>query len=105
MTGRDALTGQDAPPPSMLTELEALRVALPGYDVVITSHGLRYRYEAIRQGNRPGPWCLISADPADLRRELAPFARPAAQTTARSPRWRCGDERPRFPERTAGPAQ
>ena len=78
MTGRDALTGQEAPPPSMRSELEALRVALPGYDVVITSHGLRYRYEAIRQGNRPGPWCLISADPADLWRELAPFARPAA---------------------------
>lgn len=62
MTGRDALTGQEAPPPSMLSELEALRVALPGYNVVITSHGLRYRYEALApdRGGLPGRAGLVA---------------------------------------------
>jgi hypothetical protein len=40
--------------------------------VTLTSHTGSYRYEAIRRpaAPGPGPWCLISTDPADLWREL-----------------------------------
>ncbi len=61
----------------MLAELDALRAALPGYEVLITSHSPRYRFEATRRGG-PGPSCVISSDPADLWRELAGRSRPAA---------------------------
>jgi hypothetical protein len=71
----------------MLAELAALRVALPGYDVIVTSHRSRYRYEAIRRhGDGPGPWCVISGDPADLWRELAGRAPPAAVSGDRAGR-------------------
>ena len=65
----------------MLAELAALRAALPGYDVNLTSHSPAHRYEAIRRDPGPGTWCLISTDPADLWRELAPRARPALDYT------------------------
>jgi len=72
VTGWDVLAGRPSVPAGMLAELAALRVALPGYDVIVTSHRSRYRYEAIRRhGDGPGPWCVISGDPADLWRELA----------------------------------
>jgi hypothetical protein len=73
VTEWDGFTGQAAIPPGMLTELAALRAALPGYDVIVTSHSLAYRYEAIRRPGTPsiGPWCVISTNPADVWRELA----------------------------------
>ena len=81
MTGWDVLTGRAPVPPGMLAELAALRAALPGYDVNLTSHSPAHRYEAIRRDPGPGTWCLISTDPADLWRELAPRARPALDYT------------------------
>jgi hypothetical protein len=70
----DAFTCRPAPTPGMLAELSQLRAELPGYDVMLTSHSGSYRYEATRHPGSPetGPWCLISADPADLWHELAP---------------------------------
>ncbi len=78
MNSWDVFTGAPVLPPGALAELAALRAALPGYDVIITSHRRIHRFEATRRGNGPGPWCLISGDPAYLRRELADRARPAA---------------------------
>ena len=74
MTGRDVLTGQVSVPAGMLAELAALRAALPGYDVNVTSHSPARRFEAIRRDPGPGIWCVVSSDPADLWRELAPRA-------------------------------
>ena len=74
MTGRDVFTGQASVPARMLAELAALRTALPGYDVILTSHTPAIRYEAIHRTDGPGPWCVISSNPADLWRELAPRA-------------------------------
>ena len=71
-----------------MAELAALRAAMPGYDVIVTNHSLRHRYEAIRRESGPGPWCVISSDPADLWRELAPCIRSGARTgltAARAP--------------------
>ena len=52
----------------MLAEL----AALPGYDVIITSHGPTWRFEAIRhRDGGPGPWCVITSDPGDLWWHLA----------------------------------
>lgn len=48
--------------------------------MIVTSHSLRYRFEAIRRASGPGPWCVISSDPADLWRELAPCIRSGART-------------------------
>jgi hypothetical protein len=79
----DVLTRQSPPPPRILAELTQLRAALPGYDVTITARSGSHRFEVIRQADGPGPWCLISTDPADLLRELAPHARNTA--TARIP--------------------
>ena len=78
MTGRDVLTGRASLPAGMLAELAALRAALPGYDVILTSHSPACRYEATRRDPGPGIWCVVSTDPADLWRELAPRARPGA---------------------------
>ena len=61
--------------PPMLAELSALRAALPGYDVILTSHTPVHRFEATRRDPGPGTWCLISTDPGDLWRELVPAAR------------------------------
>jgi hypothetical protein len=88
MTGWDVCTGRASLPPGTLTELAALRAALPGYDVMVTSHSPSHRYEAIRRASGPGPWCVISSDPADLWRELAPRIRAGARTgmtAARAP--------------------
>ncbi len=69
----DVVSRRHAVNPSMLAELDRLRAALPAYDVTITSHAPVCRYEAIRRhGDGPGPWAVISTDPADLWRELAP---------------------------------
>ena len=78
MSTWDVFTGSATVPPGALTELAALRSALPGYDVSITSHSRTYRFEAIHRGDGPGTCCVISSDPADLWRELAGRARPAA---------------------------
>ena len=78
MTTWDVFTGSATVPPGALTELAALRAALPGYDVIITSHNCTYRFEAIHRGDGPGTCCVISSDPADLWRELAGRAWPAA---------------------------
>ena len=45
--------------------------------MIITSHSRTHRFEATRRSSGPGPWCVISSDPADLWRELADRARPA----------------------------
>jgi hypothetical protein len=66
----------------MLDQLAQLRAALPGYEVIITSHSGTCRFEAIRRGDGTGPWCLITTDPADLWRDLV--ARPADQAGCRS---------------------
>jgi hypothetical protein len=83
----DVFTRRPAPTPGMLAELSQLRAALPGYDVIVTSHSPAYRFEAIRRPGAPGPgpepWCVISADPADLWRELA--ARTRANTGSPRP--------------------
>ena len=78
MTTWDVFTGSASVPSGALTELAALRAALPGYDVIITSHSRTYRFEATRRGDGPGTWCVISSKPADLWRELAGRAQPAA---------------------------
>jgi hypothetical protein len=67
---RDVLTGHPAVPPAMLDQLAALRAARADYDVIITSHSGQFRFEATRRRGETGPWCLISADPDDLWREL-----------------------------------
>jgi hypothetical protein len=74
----DVFTGTATVPPGVLTELTALQAVLPGYKVNITSEAPGYRYEAIRRGDGPGTWCVVSSDPGDLWRELAGRARPAA---------------------------
>ncbi len=83
----DVLAGRPALEHRMLAELSRLRAALPGYEVIITRHGPARRFEAIRRTDGPGPWCVISTDPANLWRELAPWARPDANTggPARAP--------------------
>ncbi len=70
MTTWDVFTGRTSLPAGMQAELAALHAALPGYDVIITSHSPAHRFEAIRRGDGPGPWCVISSDPADLWHEL-----------------------------------
>jgi hypothetical protein len=82
------LTPWSRPSSTQLAELSRLRAELPGYDVIITSHSPRYRFEAVRRRDETGPWCVISTDPADLWRELAPAVQPqdrADTPTARAP--------------------
>jgi hypothetical protein len=71
----DVFTGSATVPPGALTELAALRAALPGYNVTITSHSPTHRFEATHRHDGPGTCCVISSDPADLWRELADRAR------------------------------
>jgi hypothetical protein len=92
MTARswDVLTHRPALTLGMLAELAQLRAALPGYDVVVTSHSPAYRFEATSRPCRagPGPWCVISTDPADLWRELTACTDHGANTAtpvARAP--------------------
>ena len=61
MTGWDVFTGQPSLPPGTLAELAALRTALPGYDVIVTSHSPTYRYEAIRPASNRGPTAVPGA--------------------------------------------
>ncbi len=70
MTAWGGFPGRPSLPPGTRTELDALRAALPGYHVIITSHSPTHRFEAIRRDDGPGTWCVISSDPADLWREL-----------------------------------
>jgi hypothetical protein len=74
MTGWDVLACQPSVPPGIAAELTGLRAALPAYDVIVTHRAHQFRYEAIRRPNEaaPGPWCVISTNPADLWQELAP---------------------------------
>lgn len=85
----DPVFGRPAPPPGMLAELARLRAALGGYDVIVTRCAGTYRYEATRRhSDGPGPWCLISTNPADLWHELAPrpgTSRPVPAPAARAP--------------------
>ncbi len=74
MTGWDVFSGRVSGPAGMLAEL----TALPGYDVILTSHSPACRFEATRRDPGPRTWCVASSDPADLWRELAPRARPDA---------------------------
>ncbi len=77
------LRGPAVAAPLMVAELEALRAALPGYDLIITSHTPTWRFEAIRRhADRPGPWCVISSDPGDLWLHLAGRLRPPVTTRA-----------------------
>ncbi len=79
----DVFAARPSVPPWMLAELDALRAALPGYDVIITSHSPVWRFEAIRRhAGGPGPWCVISTDPGDLWWELAGRLRPPAYARA-----------------------
>ncbi len=78
MSGWEVLTGRAPLPSGVLAEVEALRAALSGYDVTVTRHSPAYRFEAIRRQPGAGPWCVISGDPADLWRELAPCHQPTA---------------------------
>ncbi len=82
MTGRDMFTGRAPVPGWMLAELGALRAVLPGYDVIITSHSPTWRVEAIRRhAGAPGPWSVISSEPADLWWHLAGRLRPPPRPT------------------------
>ena len=55
MTTWDVFTGSASVPSGALTELAALRAALPGYDVIITSHSRTYRFEATAVATAPAP--------------------------------------------------
>ena len=83
MTGWEVYGGRASVPPGMLAELAALRAALPGYGVILTSHSPARRSGAIRRDPGPGIWCVVSSDPADLWRELAGRAPPAASRVGR----------------------
>jgi hypothetical protein len=86
MTRWDVLTGRASLPPGILAELSQLRAALPGYDVIVSSHSPGWRFEAIRRhSDGADPWCVISADPADLWRELTPRTPYGARPAARAP--------------------
>ena len=89
MTRWDVFTSRPSLPPGILAELSQLRAALPGYDVIVPSHSPGWRFEAIRRhSDGPGPWCVISTDPAGLWRELTPYTRyatNAGRAAARAP--------------------
>lgn len=77
MTSWDVFAGQPSVPRAVISELTALRAALPGYEVIVTRRAGRFRFEAMRRWGKTGPWCVISTDPADLWHELAASAQPA----------------------------
>lgn len=81
LTGWDVFTSRATVPPGMLAELEALRAALPRYDVMITCHSPAHRFEAIRRNPGAGTWCVVSSDPAGVWRELAGPAPPSPLRT------------------------
>ena len=84
MTGWDVFTGCLMLAPQTRDEVARLQAALPGYDVVVTSHGHAARFEAVRRPDGPqaAPWCVVSSNLTDLWRELAPWTRPAAGSHA-----------------------
>ena len=87
VTGWDARGGQAPVPAGMLAELAALRAALPGYDVILTSRSPAYRYEAIRRDLGPGTWCVVSTDPPTCggNSRAAPAPTPASRQAAADP--------------------
>jgi hypothetical protein len=90
--------------PQTRDEVSRLQAALPGYDVVVTSHSHAWRFEAVRcpGGPQAGPWCVVSSDLTDLWRELARWMRPAASSRivpARAPDGRAGVLSARRPAR------
>ena len=86
--GRDVFTGGLMLSPETRDEVSWLQAALPGYDVLVTSHRHACRFEAVRRfdGPQAGPWCVVSSNLTDLWRELAPWTRPAAGSRAAGPR-------------------
>ncbi len=64
MTTWDVLTGSATVPSGAPTELAALRVALPGYEVTITSHSRAYRFEVIHRATAPALAASSAATPA-----------------------------------------
>ena len=84
MTGWDVYGGRASVPAGMLAELAALRAALPGYDVILTSHSPARRSGAIRRG--PGPRHLVP----DQQRPRRPVAGTGRARPARRGRHRAG---------------
>lgn len=86
MTGWDVFTGCLMLAPDTRDEVSRLQAALPGYEVTVARCGRGYRFEVVRRPGGPGdgPWCVISADPVELWRELAPWTR-AHAPAARAP--------------------
>jgi hypothetical protein len=86
----DVFTGCLMLTPDTRDEVSRLQAMLPGYELVVTSTGHAYRFEAVRRPDGPqsGPWCVVSSKLADLRRELNPWPRPgtdACPGPARAP--------------------
>ena len=71
-------------PPGLPDTLATLLAGQPDYHVTATNGGGRFRYEAVRNKPGPGPWCVISTDPADLWRELVPYLCPDAYGPGRT---------------------
>jgi hypothetical protein len=63
MKTQDMCTRRPAPTPGMLAQLHRLRTALPGYDVILTSHSGSYRYEAIRRPSGRAHWVAPPGQP------------------------------------------
>ncbi len=102
MTGWDVLAGRASVPAGMLAELAALRAALPGYDVILTSHSPACRYEAIRRdaaAPAPGAWSAPTPPTCGGNWPAAPRP-PPLTVTARTARAAIGcypaDRIPRF---------
>jgi hypothetical protein len=102
----DLFTSRPDPTPAMLAELSQLRTALPTYYVTVTSHSPDYRYEATRRSGSTGagPWCVISTDPADLWRELAPNTRRGPATQRAVPERESAGQPATAARRQPGPA-
>ena len=81
MTGWDVLTGRASVPAGMLAELAA-SAALPGYDVILTSHSPARRFEAIRRD--PGPGNVVR-DQHRPRRPVAGTRPPRPARRGRGP--------------------
>jgi hypothetical protein len=60
---------QPPPPPELRVQLEALRLAFPGYAMNLLMTGGKARFEAVSK-NGGNPWCLISTDAREIWREL-----------------------------------
>jgi hypothetical protein len=60
-----------APPADVQGELHALRAGLPGYDITVRAVAGKWRFDARRLHDGPGPYAVITTDPRELWRELA----------------------------------